>query len=183
MRTCTQMHSIRCMIGSIRTANRRKKRNGCLAKNTASCDILAGWLAGFRWHYNANMWCDEMWLLCKCVSLCMWDCLSLRICHYLALARSFKRIFAWMCAQYLYRIEESNILRSCDFICAKYLIQKFSYFCLSPSHLNAWIMATNFEHIGKKKWKQPYCTTYTTFHFCQGTHKRGTRVSDMARCG
>lgn len=30
------------------------------------------------------------------------------------------------------RTEESNISWSCDFICAKYLIQKFSYFFLSP---------------------------------------------------
>lgn len=97
------------------------------------------WLAhvpekwSFGWNVVAewNIW----WLLIVGDVLCMHDVWCLNGIHTYI---------------HLYRTEESNILRSCDFICAKYLIRKFSYFCLSPSHLNAWIMATNFEHIGKK---------------------------------
>lgn len=74
---------------------------------------------------------------------------------------------------YIYRTEESNILRSCDFICAKYLIRKFSYFFLPfPISFKCMNYGNRFWVHWQEKWKQlHFKKTQTTAPAPPSAHK------------
>lgn len=69
--------------------------------------------------------------------------------------------------RYIYRTEESNILRSCDFICAKYLIWKIQLFLPFPISFKCMNYGNQFRAHWQEKWKQ--CATT---HFDQRKEKK-----------
>lgn len=67
-----------------------------------------------------------------------------------------------VCIQYLYRTEESNILRSCDFICAKYLIRKIQLFFAFP-HISFKCM--NYGNQFRAHWQEKNENSYNTIYY------------------
>ena len=75
--------------------------------------------------------------------------------------------------RYIYRTEESNILRSCDFIYAKYLIWKIQLFLPFPISFKCMNYGNQFRAHWQEKWKQRANT-----HFDQRKEKRKEKTNE-----